>query len=157
MVTNTCGPSSRTMYEFIDHCVSDAMTRDPITVYPGTRVGEVEGLFEAHPVNAFPVTDQTRTLVGVVTKLDLLKAFSFTRGELGPQYGAAMERPVSEVISDEVHSVGLRTPLTRVLEELVRLRIKSLPVAVRGEVVGIISREDVLRALRGALSQQTRH
>lgn len=145
------------MYEFVDHCVQDAMTRDPITVSPSTRLGEVEGLFEAHAVNAFPVTDPTRTLVGVVTKLDLLKAFSFTPGDIVPQYAAVMSRPVSDVISKEVSSVGLRTPLTHVLEELVRLGTKSLPVVVRGEVVGIISREDVLQALRGLLAKAAHH
>ena len=108
-------------------------------------------------MNAFPVTDPARTLVGVVTKLDLLKAFSFAPGDIAPQYAAVMSRPISEVISPDVHSVGLRTPLTQVIEELVRLGIKSLPVVVRGELVGIISREDVLQALRGVLANAAHH
>ena len=40
------------------------------------------------------------------------------------------------------------TPLTRVLEKLVSTRWKSLPVVQDGRVVGIVSREDVLQALR---------
>ena len=37
-----------------------------------------------------------------------------------------------------------RTPLTRVLETLVRTRMKSLPVVEDGRVIGMIAREDVL-------------
>lgn len=141
------------MYEFVDYRVSDAMTRDPIAVREDTTLGEVEALFEAHPVNAFPVTDPSGHLLGVVTKLDLLKAFSFTPDAILPQYEALMSHRVREVMTTDVESVGLQTPLTRVLEALVRLRVKSLPVVVKGELVGVISREDVLRALRRAVCQ----
>ena len=151
MATNTSENSSRRSYEFVDYCAVDAMTRDPITIGPATRLGEVEGLFEAHPVNAFPVTDAAGKLLGVFSKLDLLGAFSIVPGAVRPQYEAVMSRPISEVMSSCVHSVGLRTPLTRVLSEFVRLRVKSLPVVVGGEVIGVISREDVLRALRRAM------
>jgi CBS domain-containing protein len=39
-----------------------------------------------------------------------------------------------------------------VLETLVRMRTKSLPVVEDGAVVGVIAREDVLQALRRAVA-----
>jgi CBS domain-containing protein len=54
-------------------------------------------------------------------------------------------------MSERVVSVSPRTPLTRALEKMVRTRNKSLPVALGGELVGILAREDVLNALRRAV------
>jgi CBS domain-containing protein len=59
---------------------------------------------------------------------------------------------VREVMVTDLTTVTPRTPLTRVLETLVRLRTKSLPVVEDGAVVGVIAREDVLQALRRAVA-----
>lgn len=101
--------------------------------------------------NSLPVVGPGGELRGVVTKLDLLKAFRFTDDHMFPPYEEIMARPVHEVMVSDVSTVTPRTPLTRVLETLVRLRTKSLPVVEDGVVVGMIAREDVLQALRRAV------
>ena len=139
------------MYEFLDYRVCDAMTGDPVTVAAGTSLAEAEALLEKHDFNALPVVGPARELVGVVTKLDLLRAFRFTDQHMFPPYEEIMARPVREVMVTDVTTVTPRMPLTRVLETLVRLRTKSLPVVEDGAVVGMIAREDVLQALRRAV------
>ena len=47
-------------------------------------------------------------------------------------------------------SVEPLLPLSRLLQKLVEMRTKSLPVVENGLLVGIIAREDVLKALRRA-------
>jgi len=139
------------MYEFLDYRVCDAMTRDPVTVTPDASLAATEALLEKHAFNALPVVGPGGELRGVVTKLDLLKAFRFTDDHMFPPYEEIMARPVREVMSTDVSTVTPRTPLTRVLESLVRLRTKSVPVVEDGIVVGMIAREDVLQALRRAV------
>ena len=48
-------------------------------------------------------------------------------------------------------------PLTRVLQTLVDFRVKSFPVVNGRRVVGIIAREDVVRALHDAAAHAGRH
>jgi CBS domain-containing protein len=139
------------VYEFLDYLACDAMTRDPVTVTPGASLGEVEGLLEQHGWNALPVVEGSR-LVGVVTSLDLLKAFRFTPDRLFPPYLEIMRSPVSSVMRHEVETVAPRTPLPRALEKMVRTRNKSLPVVEDDEVVGILTRADVMGALRRAVA-----
>jgi CBS domain-containing protein len=139
------------MYEFLDYRVCDAMTVNAVTVKESTTLAEAEALFEEHDFNALPVVDGKR-LLGVVTKLDLLKAFRFTDESMFPPYEQIMARPVSHVMTRDVVTVNPRTPLTRVLEKMVDLRTKSLPVTAGDELVGVIAREDLLRALRRAVS-----
>ena len=140
------------MYEFLDYRTCDAMTRDPVTVAPEASLAETEALLDQHGFNALPVVGPARELLGIVTKLDLLRAFRFTDQHMFPPYEQIMACPVREVMVTDLTTVTPRTPLTRVLETLVRLRAKSLPVVEDGAVVGMIAREDVLQALRRAVA-----
>jgi len=143
------------MYEFLDYVVSDAMTREPVCVAPGASLASVEQLLEQHGWNALPVVEDGR-LVGLVTSLDLLKAFRFTRESLFPPYEQIMTRPVREIMRENVETVAPRTPLPRALERMVRTRNKSLPVTENHELVGILTRDDVMRALRRAVAGEKR-
>jgi CBS domain-containing protein len=139
------------VYEFLDYRVCDAMTADPIRVGPDASLADTEALLEQHDFNALPVVGPAGELLGVVTKLDLLRAFRFTDDHMFPPYEELMARAVRSVMTTDAVTVTPRTPLTRVLETLVRTRSKSLPVVDDGRVVGIIAREDVLAALRRAV------
>jgi CBS domain-containing protein len=140
------------VYEFLDYVTGDVMTRDPITVAPDASLAATEALLETHDFNALPVVGARGELLGVVTKLDLLRAFRFTDEHMFPPYEEVMAQPVKSVMTPDPVTVMPRTPLTRVLETLVRMRTKSLPVVEDGAVVGMVAREDVLQALRRAVS-----
>jgi CBS domain-containing protein len=90
-------------------------------------------------------------MIGIVTKFDFLRAFVFTTGRMVPDYDELMRRPVAEMMTEVVVHVGPTTYLTRVLELMVSHTTRSLPVLSSDQrLVGIISREDVMRALREA-------
>jgi len=55
--------------------IRDIMTASPITVYPDTSIHELKILFGQYHVNAFPVVDDRGVLRGIVSKLDVLRAF----------------------------------------------------------------------------------
>ena len=109
------------MYEFLDYVVSDAMTREPVCVAPGASLASVEQLLEQHGWNALPVVEDGR-LVGLVTSLDLLKAFRFTPASLFPPYEQIMTRPVRQIMRENVQTVAPGLPLPRALERMVRPR-----------------------------------
>lgn len=138
------------MYEFLHYQVRDAMTADPITIGPDTRLREVEKLFEAHDFNGVPVVDARRRLLGVLTKFDLLKAFCFAEQVMVPHYDEIMEQTAETVMTRDPVCVSPQLPLSRLLQKMVEMRAKSLPVVDDGRLVGIIAREDVLRVLRRA-------
>ncbi len=140
------------MRGFIGLTVGDAMTRPVTTVSPDTTVAELEELFERYDYNSFPVVRDDR-LVGIVTKFDFLRNFIFTPDSIVPHYDALMQRRVSEIMRRQVTTVAPDTPLTRVLQMMVDLSSKSFPVVSDGKVIGIISREDVIHALRRAVGR----
>lgn len=141
---------TRTMYRFIECTVSQYMTAAVKTVTRQTTMRELEALFEMHDFNGFPVLEEGKML-GIVTKFDFLRTFAFTTGQVVPHYDELMGRTVAEVMTEAVVDVEPATPLTRVLQLMVNLKARSLPViSPDQQLVGMISREDVMRALRDA-------
>jgi len=58
-------------------------------------------------------------------------------------------------MTKEVIDVQPDAPLTRVLQLMVTVKARSLPVRGRdGRLVGMISREDIMRALKEAVQQR---
>lgn len=123
------------------------MTANVWTVEPATTMRELDELFRAHDFNAFPVVEKD-AIIGIVTKFDLLKTFAFTTARILPPYEELMSRTVGEAMTTEILHVAPDTRLTRVLELIVAHRARSLPVLNEdGKLVGMISREDLMRAL----------
>ena len=135
------------MYEFLDYRVQDVMNR-PVSVGPDATLAEVELLLEKHGYNALPVVDAGERLLGLVTSLDLLRAFDFSEDTILPPYEQVMQRRVQQVMTRDVLTVCPMTPLQRVIEKIVDTRNKSFPVVDGDRIVGVVAREDVMLALR---------
>ena len=142
------------MYEFLQKTVGDNMTRTVRSVAPETTVGDLYRLFAADDFDAYPVV-RGDALVGIVSKLDALNVFALSQDHILPQYKEGMATTVDEIMTSDVIAVDSETSLQRVLELLVKHRVKSLPVVDdRRNLVGMIAREDVMRAMeRTALRQ----
>ena len=138
------------MYRFLEATATQYMTCAVTTVARQTTMRELEALFEKHDFNSFPVVEEGRIL-GIVTKFDFLRTFAFTTGQMVPHYDELMRRPVAEVMTEAIVHVEPATPLTQVLRLMVNLKSRSLPVfGPDRQLVGMISREDVIRALKEA-------
>ena len=134
---------------FLGMQTKDVMTRLALTVSRQLSLRELEHLFESYDFNGFPVVED-RHLIGIVTKFDFLKNFVFTPSTVFPHYDDLMKRTVEEIMIKKVCTVHSSTPLTRVLQLMVETRDKSFPVVnENNRLIGIISRGDIVRALRG--------
>ena len=124
------------------------MTRNVITVNRQTTMHELAVLFDKHDFNAFPVVEDGK-LCGIISKFDFLHAFAFTTSQVVPHYNELMNRTTAEVMTEAVVHVDPASPLTRVLQLMVGLKTRSFPVmSADGQLEGMISREDVMRALK---------
>jgi CBS domain-containing protein len=142
--------TSEAMYRFLECTASQYMTANVETVPRHMTLRKLEELFAARDFNSFPVVENGKVL-GIVTKLDFLRNFAFTTGQMLPHYNELMERKVADVMTEAVVHVEPTAPLTRVLQLMVTLKARSLPVMeLGGKLVGMISREDIMRALHEA-------
>jgi CBS domain-containing protein len=136
------------IYRFLECKAGEYMTSPVHTVTRKVTMRELEGLFEKHDFNSFPVVEEEK-LMGIVTKFDFLRAFAFTTSQVVPHFDELMNRTVAGVMTEAVVHVEPTAPLTRVLHLMVELKSRSFPVMASGnKLLGMISREDVMRALR---------
>ena len=141
------------MYRFLECTAAQYMTASVTTVTRQITMGELGQLFEKHDFNSFPVVEDGKVL-GIVTKFDFLRTFAFTTGQMLPHYDELMRRTVGEAMTEAVVHVEPAAPLTRVLQLMVNLRARSFPiVAPNRHLLGIISREDIMRALKEATQE----
>ncbi len=54
--------------------ICDVMAVDPIAIDESATLSDAMSLFQTYPVSALPVTREERTLVGIITKEDVLEA-----------------------------------------------------------------------------------
>ncbi len=133
-------------YGFLELEVADVMS-EPLSIGPETKLAEVERILEETGFNGLPVVEGG-VLVGFVTSLDLLRAFTDDEETL-PSAGRILGRPVDSVMRIDPLVVQPRTPLSRAMEKMVRTRNKSFPVVDADyRLVGMVSRADVMSALR---------
>ncbi len=138
------------MFRFLESTAAQYMTPKVKTVTRQCTIAELETLFAQHDFDAYPVVDNAHML-GIVTKFDFLRAFAFTTGQLMPSYEALMKHTVGDVMTEGVVTIEPETPLTRVLQLMVNLKIRSFPVVGPDrQLLGMISRGDVMRALKQA-------
>ena len=85
-----------------------------------------------------PILDTDGSLVGIVSEVDLLRTI---------RDGKSLEStPVGEIMTRDVVTVDVDTPLEEIMEALESEGILRVPVMEDGSIVGIVSRPDLLRS-----------
>lgn len=63
----------------IPSCVKEVMTAPPVTVTATTPVYEIADIFTQKRINRVPVVDEQNTLIGIVARADVVKAYEKMR------------------------------------------------------------------------------
>jgi len=141
--------------------VRDIMSNRVVSVEPDANVREAIRLMLQKHISGLPVIDQSGTLVGVVTEGDFLRRtetgterkrprwLEFLMGprRLADEYVHAHARKVEDVMTREPITITEEAGLDDVVRIMERRRIKRLPVVRGTQVVGIVSRANMLHAL----------
>jgi CBS domain-containing protein len=129
----------------------DVMTTPVLTVTPDTPVKEVARLLVERKISAVPVVDEFDGLVGIISEADLvpLEAVGDPSAHILPlrEREAPVPRVAREVMTKEVITVDEEAEMALVAGLMIEHRLKSIPVVMGKEVLGIVSRRDVLRVL----------
>lgn len=141
--------------------IKDIMTRKVISVTTDEAITKAASLMLQNRISGLPVLDKNSELVGIVTEGDFLR-----RGEAGAQrrrpkwlefivgparmadeYVHAAGCEVDEIMTTDPFTVDENDTLEKAVELMERRNVKRLPVTRAGQMVGIVSRADLVRAL----------
>jgi CBS-domain-containing membrane protein len=136
--------------------VQDVMTSNVIWVERDTPFAEMAALFRQNQVSAFPVLNEARQVIGVVSEADLMvkEALGCDADEMPGMITAitrhkerqkARGTTAAELMTAPAFTVSPDDSVARAARQMYLHRLKSLPVVDAGRcLVGIISRVDVL-------------
>jgi CBS domain-containing protein len=144
--------------------VKDIMTREVITVSPETEIVQATKLLLENRINGVPVTDATGKLVGILCQSDLIAQqkklpipsfFTLLNGLIPLISKKQLEKQVQKITAITVAQAMTPNPVTvhadMNIEEVAALMVDrnfhTIPVVDEGKLVGIVGKEDMLRAL----------
>src|SRR3974377_2135710 len=139
----------------------DVMTLAVFTVKPTTSIKDVACLFMERRISAVPVVDDLGKIVGIVSEGDLVHRSEISTerrrpwwlvlmaGEesLATEYIKAHAGRVGEIMTRNVITAAPDTPLHEIAEMLEKYGIKRLPIVRDWQLVGIVSRANLVQAI----------
>jgi CBS domain-containing protein len=108
------------------------------TVGPTATVAELIGELATHNVGALPVVDGGR-LVGIVSERDVVR-------RLHASGSALLEARVADIMTSDVTTCGPGDNVADLAAVMTSRRFRHLPVVVDGELAGIVSIGDLVKA-----------
>ena len=145
--------------------VADVMTRDPIVVRTETPLNEAIQILAERRISGLPVVDTAGQLVGVISETDLMwqetgvtppAYIMFLDSVIYLQNPAKYERElhkalgqtVGEVMSSDPISIFPDKPLKEAAQIMHEREVRRLPIVDNaGQVIGILTRGDIIRAM----------
>ncbi|MEI4261587.1 HPP family protein [Roseovarius sp. D0-M9] len=125
---------------------ADIMTTDLITVRSGTPLTDASRLFRENAIKSLPVVDDDMRLQGIVFQADLLEPqASAGRTIIGK--GRPPRRVVRDVMWPADQAVAHDVPVGTLLDRLAKHGSEVVPVTKEGQLVGILTRSDIIRLL----------
>ena len=128
--------------------VEDAAEPAKYRVYADTPLTEVVDLMVRRGLRAVPVVGERYEVLGIITTGDalsrVLREAASDEGEAGA--GSLTAR---DIMTRAVLCVSEAQPLADAARMMVNRKVEQLPVVRDGELVGLITRNAVLRALHG--------
>ena len=124
--------------------VRDSMTREVVTLGPDASAAEAWGICQELQIRHLPIVEGGR-LVGLVSDRDL-RDISPPRGSGGERDTLGWVR-LRDIMSTDLVTIGPLDTIEHAAREIYDRKIGCLPVVADGELVGIITSSDMMRAL----------
>ena len=121
--------------------VKHAMSGSLVTLRPEMDVLEAIRILMERRLSGAPVVDRIGNLVGMLTERDCMK-IAMDAGYFSENGGQ-----VAGFMCTDVETVDVDTSVIEVAERFIGSSYRRFPVLKGGQVVGVVSRRDVLRLL----------
>ncbi|MCC6445110.1 MAG: CBS domain-containing protein [Armatimonadetes bacterium] len=140
----------------------DIMNREVLTIDENATLHEVAETLSLHHISGAPVVDKSGRVVGIISESDVIDEkkrksaiphlalfglYAVPEKLLEEAYSEGLALRAMNVMSRDVLTADEETPISELAAMMVRKRINRIPILRDGKLVGIVTREDILRGL----------
>ncbi len=118
-----------------------------VTVPPGTDVSHVAEIMATRKIGVVIVSTDGKTIMGIVSERDIV-------AEVSRNGNVCLIAPVEAIMTKDVKVCGRGDNSDSILERMTEGRFRHMPVCENGEMVGLISIGDVVKARLSQLSME---
>jgi CBS domain-containing protein len=111
---------------------------DVHTVAPNSSVRELVELLAQHNIGAVVVSDDSRSVLGIVSERDVVRRLTSIENLL--------DTPVSDLMTTKVHTCGPEDDVNKLMAVMTEHRVRHIPVVVDDRLHGIVSIGDMVKA-----------
>jgi CBS domain-containing protein len=109
-----------------------------LTLGETSTLADAVALLNMHNIGALIILDAADQVSGILSERDIIR-------QLGTNADEALSRPVSTCMTHKLVTCNRATPLSKVMEDMTRYRVRHMPVLEDGQLAGIISIGDVVK------------
>jgi CBS domain-containing protein len=134
--------------------VQDIMTREVVTIGPEAELRDIARILVEKGISGLPVCGAQRELLGIISEGDILVKeggpadasglFGWFRSARDTKKARALK--AEDAMTTQVLTISPYASVAEAARRMSDLGIKRLPVVRDGELVGIVSRTDLVRA-----------
>jgi CBS domain-containing protein len=138
--------------------IKDVMVGEVTTVAPETSLKDVAAILAERGISGLPVVDGAGQVVGVVSEADILMKERTREQRRGGVIGWLLEpknteeaaklaaRTAAEAMTSPAVTIEPESSVAKAAALMVERGVNRLPVVKNGELVGIVTRADLVRA-----------
>jgi len=155
-IDNTYKKGAVIMAEIGD-TAEDIMSTDIVTVHPKDSLHSVSRKLAENDTSGVPVVDEIGRIVGIISEHDIVSYLSTFQDKelevldtkelphLANIYLQASATPVEEIMTTEIVTAKPETKIEILARLMTENNINRVPIVVKGKLVGVVSRIDILR------------
>lgn len=118
-----------------------------VTLPPGTTVAKLAEVLSTRRIGAVVISPDGKRMAGIVSERDVVR-------ELGRRGAGCMNETVDSIMTAKVVSCTREDRADDVLQKMTDGRFRHIPVVEAGNLVGLISIGDVVKARLAELSME---
>jgi CBS domain-containing protein len=122
----------------IREVIAGKAIQDVVTIAPDATVRELLALLAEHNIGAAVVSADGSHVDGIVSERDVVRRLNEAQ--------SALDEPVSQIMTSQVQTCESSSSLDEVRVTMTQRRIRHLPVCDDGQLVGVVSIGDVVKA-----------
>ncbi len=117
------------------------------TVKPGTTVAQAAAILSDKRIGTVVISDDGKTALGILSERDIVR-------ELAANGGACLDASVETYMTADPISCTLTSVADDILVRMTEGRFRHMPVIENGEMVGLVTLGDVVKARLTELSAE---
>lgn len=118
-----------------------------VTVRPGTTISAAAEVLSARRIGAVIVSPDGKRVAGILSERDIVR-------EIGKRGGGCLTDLVDDLMTKEIVSCTREENVGQVMQKMTDGRFRHVPVIEGGEMIGLISIGDVVKARLSELAME---